>query len=87
MNFLLSNETKKLFLAGRNIKLWTKKHDVFFTGHPVYIYNVPFSGYRTITEDFFIIKKRIQLVETISLSTLINNFEEKKIFNQKILNS
>ena len=30
MNFFLSNETKELFLASRNVKLWAKNHDVFY---------------------------------------------------------
>ena len=34
MNLFLSNETKKLFLAGRNVKLWAKNQNVFFYWTP-----------------------------------------------------
>ena len=36
--------------------------------------------YRTISNELLVLKKRIQLVETVRLSTLIDIFEEKIIF-------
>ena len=39
----VSNETKNVFEAELSRKLWTKKHEGFFTGHPVYIQQVHYN--------------------------------------------